>query len=365
MSGKEKDVLKDFFKSFAETEEQLDYRMANDQLSYGVDVISTGSMALDDALNCGGLPCGRIIQYYGPPGSGKTLATMLAIKNAQAKDDSAMQFFVDAEQTFSQTWAESLGIDVSKVVVVEGDTAVNGRKCFELLLGVPKEDLAHKLKGKSKEGLLDKIAKKEINCNLIVLDSLGAIIPPGEDIAAVGKNNISLMARFLSTTMKKLSLEVSKANIPFIVINHKRDTMDMYKDHTFMGGNAYSHFLSANIYFELAGGKDSLILNDNEEKIGQIIRATVEKSKFGPHPRKCTFTVEFDKGVIKSHEEIYELALKYGVIEKETSVTHVFKGMRWVGANKVKEALETDQNLLNEVKEEIFTKWKSAANKKQ
>lgn len=353
MSGKEKDLLKDFFKSYAEAEEQLDYRTANDQLNYGIDVISTGSIALDDALSSGGLPCGRIIQYYGSAGSGKTLCTMLAIKNAQDKDPEARQMFIDAEQTFSQEWAESLGIDTSRVIVVDGDLAVNGRKCFEMLLGVPKEDQAHKLKGKSKEGFLDKIIKKELNFNLIILDSLGALIPPGEDVSAVGKQNISLMARFLSTTMKKLSLEVSKANIPFIVINHKRDSMDMYKDHTFMGGNAFNHFLSASIYFELAGGKDAMILNDNEEKIGQIIRATVEKSKFGPHPKKCRFTVEFSKGIVKREEEIYELALKYGIIVKETTVTHVYKDKRWVGQGKTCEALANDEELALTIVNEI------------
>lgn len=352
MSGKEKDVLSNFFKTYAESEEQLDYRMANDKLSYGVDVISTGSLALDDALSSGGLPCGRIIQYYGSAGSGKTLCTMLAIKNAQEKDETSQQLFIDAEQTFSQTWAESLGIDTSRVIILDGDMAVNGRRCFEMLLGVPKEDQKHKLKGKAKEGFLDKIINKEINVNLIILDSLGALIPPGEDVSEVGKNNISLMARFLSTTMKKLSLEVSKANIPFIVINHKRDSMDMYKDHTFMGGNAFNHFLSASIYFELAGGKDAMILNENEEKIGQIIRATVEKSKFGPHPKKCTFTVEFAKGIIKSEEELYELAVKYNIIIKETTVTHVYKDNKWVGKGKTCDAL-SNPALFKEIKEAV------------
>lgn len=359
-----KDNIKEFFKTFAETEDQLDYRMANDQLSYGVDVISTGSMALDDALSCGGLPCGRIIQYYGPPGSSKTLNAMLAIKNAQQKDSEANQVFIDAEQTFSQIWAESLGIDTSKIIVVDGDTAVNGRKCFEMILGVPKEDAnTHKLKGKSKEGLLDQIIQKKMNINLIVLDSLGAIIPPGEDVSAVGKINISLMARFLSTTMKKLSLEVSKANIPFIIINHKRDSMDMFKDHTYMGGNAYGHFLSANIYFELAGGKDSLIFNEKEEKIGQIVRATIEKSKFGPHPKKCLFAVEFGKGIVRENEEIYELAIKYNIIEKLNTMTHSYKDQKWVGASKVMEELKTNQALMEEIKQKIIEIWKNKGNK--
>ncbi len=113
------------------------------------------------------------------------------------------------------------------------------------------------------------------------------IIPPGDDVAAVGKITMGKMAKFLTQEGKKLSLEVSKANIPFIVINHKRDSLDMYgPDYTHAGGNAYTHFLSANIYFESVGRKDACIFDENECKIGGRVRATVEKSKFGPHPSK-------------------------------------------------------------------------------
>lgn len=358
----DKDKLNTFFKSFSESEEQLDYRMANDTTTSIVDTITTGSLVLDDALNCGGLPCGRIIQYYGAAGSSKTLSAMIAIKNAQVKDSEANQVFIDAEQTFSEVWARQLGIDTSRLILIEGDMAVNGRRCFEMLLGVPKEDQhSHKLKGKSKEGLLDQIITKKMNINLIVLDSLGAIIPPGEDVSAVGKMNISLMSRFLSTTMKKLSLEVSKANIPFIVINHKRDSMDMYKDHTFMGGNAYSHFLSANLYFELVGGKDSLILDENEEKIGQIVRVTVEKSKFGPHPKKCTFKVKFDEGIVSQEEEVVELAIKYGVINKLSSVSYEYKENKWVGMNKLVAGIKENPELVQELISKIKEAWGSKA----
>jgi hypothetical protein len=203
-----------------------------------------------------------------------------------------------------------------------------------MLLGEPKEDASsHKLKGKKKEGLLDKIRKGEMNVNLIVLDSLGAIIPPGDDVAAVGKITMGKMAAFLTKEFKKLSLEVSKANVPFIVINHKKDTLDMYgPDHTSSGGNSYKHFLSANIYFEAVGRKDACIFNENEDKIGGRIRATVEKSKFGPHPRKVEFTVDFTKGIINQNEEIGELALKYDVIKTPTSRSYEFNGEKIAGS---------------------------------
>jgi hypothetical protein len=182
------------------------------------------------------------------------------------------------------------------------------------------------------------------------LDSLGAIIPPGEDISAVGKMNMALLARFLTTTFRKLSLEVNKAKVPFIVINHKKANMDPYGvDHVFSGGNTYAHFLSANVYFEAVSRADAQILDDKDQKIGHTIRATVEKSKFGPSPRKCEFKVNFGIGVIGKHEEIAQLALDYDVVKKPTNVTHEYGDRKWVGFGKFCDAIKEDQNLADEL----------------
>ena len=354
-----------FFKSFPDSDDQLDYKMAHETIGQKLPVIPSGSISLDDALSSGGLPKGRLIQYYGAPGSGKTLMVMLAIKEAQLDDPDAQQVFIDAEGTFDPKWAEILGLDLSRIILVEGDTAVNGRKCFEMVLGVPKEDAkTHILKGKSKEGLLDKIISGEFNINLIALDSLGSIIPPGEDTSAVGKMNMALLARFLTTTFRKLSLEVSKAQVPFIIINHKKANMDPYGvDHTYSGGNTYAHFLSANVYFEPVNRADAKILDEKENKIGQTIRATIEKSKFGPWPRKCEFKVDFGIGVIDTHEEIAQLALDYNVVNKPTSVSHEYGDRKWVGFPKYCEAIKEDASLASELKQKISeardAKWEA------
>ncbi len=359
------DKLEAFFKSYADSEEQLDFKLAHETIGQKLPVIPSGTISLDDALSSGGLPKGRLIQYYGAPGSGKTLMAMIAMKEAQLADPTAQQVVIDAEQTFDPTWAEALGLDTSKIVLVYGDTAVNGRKCFEMLLGVPKEDAkTHVLKGKSKEGLLDKIASGEININMIVLDSLGSIIPPGEDVSVVGKMNMALLARFLTTTFRKLSLEVSKANVPFIIINHKKANMDPYGvDHTFSGGNTYAHFLSANVYFEPVNRADARILDEKENKIGQTIRATIEKSKFGPWPRKCEFKIDFGVGVIDKHEEIAQLSLDYNVVSKPTTVSHEFGERKWVGFNKFCEAIKEEPALAAELTQKISeardAKWEA------
>lgn len=339
-----------FFKSFSETDELLNFKMANETIGEKRPVVSTGSYLLDDVLSSGGLPKGRLIQYYGPPGSGKTLMSMLAMVEAQKLDPEAKQVFIDAEQHFDVNWAETLGLDTSRVILVDGDTASFGRSCFEFLLGVPKEDKSHAYAGKKKEGLLDKIASNEFNINMIVLDSLGMVQPPGEDVSEIGKNNIGLMARFLTITFRKLSLEVNRAKVPFILINHKKDSMDPYgKDHKFAGGNSYEHSLSANVYFEAVLRKDAAILDENENKIGHMIRATIEKSKFGPYPKKCEFKVNFGIGVVSKHEEIAQLAVDYGVVSKPSTVTHEYKDKKWVGYNKYVEALGNDFELCDEL----------------
>jgi recombination protein RecA len=352
-----------FFKSYAESEEHLDFRMAHEVVGTKVPVISTGSLSLDDALSSGGLPKGRIIQYYGPAGSGKTLLTIIAIVEAQKQDPTAQQVFIDAENSFDPNWAKALGADTSKIIIVDGDMATNGRKCFEMILGVPKEDAkTHLLAGKSKLGLLDNIINKELNINLIVLDSIGSIIPPGEDTSKVGKMNMSLLARFLTTTFRKLALDVSKAKIPFICINHKKDSMDMYgPDHTYSGGNTYTHFLSANVYFESIQRKDSVIVDEKENKIGHPIRATIEKSKFGPWPRQCEFKVNFGVGVVDKHEEIAKLAVDYDIVAKPSSVSYEYGDQKWVGFGKfcegVKNSSELAEELISKISKARDLRW--------
>lgn len=356
VSKKDKsDSILSFLKGFSDSDELLDFKLASTTLGKKIPVIDSGSLALNDALSSGGLPKGRLIQYYGAPGSGKTLMAMIAMLEAQKADPDAYQVFIDAEGTFDSKWAKTLGLDNERIIIIEGDMAVNGRKCFEMLLGEPKEDKkTHKLVGKSKEGLLDQVAKGATNINMIVLDSLGSIMPPGEDISAVGKMNMSLLARFLTTTFRKLSLEISKAKIPFIIINHKKDSMDPYgADHTFSGGNTYAHFLSANVYFEIVNRADSKIQDDREQKIGHTTRAKIEKSKFGPWPRVCEFKVNFAIGIVNKEDEIADLALKYNVVEKSSAVTHQYGDRKWVGLAKFIEAIASDEVLAKELTAKI------------
>lgn len=348
--------LDSFLNSFLGTSEKLEnFNLGGSKKK--LEVFPTGSLLLDNALSCGGIPRGRIVQFYGAPGCGKTLQSLLTIRSAQQSDPDSMQVFIDAEQTFNSQWAKTLGIDVERVLVITGDTAVNGRELFKFLLGSPKENKKdHSYDGKSKEGLFDQIMKKgsdRLNINLVILDSLGALIPPGEDTSDVGKSNMALMARFLSPTLKKCALEVSKSNVAFIIINHVRDTMDQYgPDHTFSGGNSYHHSLSASIYYEKVARKDAMVLNEKEEIVGATIRAAVEKSKFGPS-KKTEYKVNFSTGVIDRHKEIIALAIDKDIIKRPNNVMYVYNDHSWRGAEKMAEAIASDQKLLDELLSKI------------
>jgi recombination protein RecA len=346
--------VEEFFKSYSDADEAVNFQFGEDVFAPITDVISTSSLVLDDALSSGGLPRGKLIQYYGPSASGKTLMAMLSMRDAQKQDPTAIQFYLDAEQTFNNTWATQLGLDISKICVVNGESAAYGQKLFEMLLGIPKEDQKHKYVGKQKEGLLDKITNGDLNVNLIVLDSLGAVIVPGMDTARVGQVTMGKAPKFYTETFAKLSLEVNKSNVCFIVINHVKASMDPYgPSHTFSGGNAYTHHLSANVYFEAVNRKDSLILDEHENKIGGTIRAVVEKSKFGPHPRKCEFKVNFYEGVVEVSEQVADLAISYGVINQITSMSYEYGENKWVGKKKVVEAIESNDKLASELMEKI------------
>lgn len=356
MSNKKNNV-EEFFKAFADSDDDLNFKFTHEVTSKKFETISTASYVLDDALSCGGLPKGRIIQYYGSPGSGKTLMSMLAIKEAQKESKNAKQLFIDAEQTYDPAWAIKLGIDPTRVMLVDGDLAANGRKCFTMLLGEPKKDAnTHILKGKAKEGILDKIANKEKifgDINLIILDSIGAIIPPGDDVAAVGKITMGKMAAFLTKEFKKLSVDLSKAKVPMICINHKKDNLDPYgMDHSFSGGNSYAHHLSANIYFK-SMNKSNDILDEEENKVGGKVLATVEKSKFGPWPRKCEITIDFRAGVVGLHEEIASLAIKYGVINKLSAVSYEYEDFKWRGLPALQKEIESNDTLQKELLNKI------------
>lgn len=327
------------------------------------ETIPSGSLVLDDALGKWGLPTGRIVQFAGKESSGKTLMSLMTIREWQKKDPKNWALFIDAEFTFDPTWATQLGVDVNNKRLMVWPTN-DGAKIFERLCGVPHKEAG---KPKAKAGLLDIILKsggaKGSGCGIIVLDSVAAIQPPQEMTSKSGKSNMALMARFLPPELRRITPLLAETGVVFIAINQVRtDPGKMYGNpETTPGGSAWKHYCSVMVHFARPENKDAKLFDENEEQIGHIVKSCVDKNKVAAPNRHCTFAVEYVKGVINPHAEIAELGVKYGVVSRPNNRTYVYKDFRWAGKDiyldAIKDSLSGTENaglaetMLKEIKE--------------
>jgi recombination protein RecA len=337
-----------------------------------INIISTGSPLLDDITVVGGLPRGRIVQFYGPFGGGKTFLGMLAAKNALISDPTAIVCWFDAENTFDYDWAENIGIWKSSDVYENPDTGeiVNknrlriydfndGKRIFKTITG--EKRISPQGKVSKTFGLLDLTLEKKINCALIVIDSLAAIIPPGEDTSFIGKQNMALLSRFLPIEFRRMSGPLMDSNVCLLCINQVTTNInDPYADKfSFSGGEKLRHWLSLNIFVDKINQKEGKILLEKDKVdtlIGQQIKLVVKKSKFGPYPRSCKSKVcfvagkehtgkEYDVGIVDIEKEWVELGVHYGIISK-SGAWFTFNDERFCGIDNFSAALKENKDLL-------------------
>jgi recombination protein RecA len=289
-----------------------------------IRAIPTGSFALSDAVGIGGYPSGRIIQLAGRESSGKTLMSLMAIREWQRMSPHNWALFIDAEYTFDRGWAASLGVDLKRL---RRRKINDGVQIFEFLCGVPHKTLG---KPKVKKGLLDTIIEKggaeETGLGIIVLDSIAAVQPPIEASSVAGKFNIAPMGRFLPPELRKLTPLLSDSGVMFIAINQMRIKPNiMYGDpEDTPGGSSWKHHCSLMINFAKMFGNDTKIHNDEGEQIGHRIRARIDKNKVAPPYRKCEFDISYLGGVYNVYREIADLAVKYKIVTKPSTVSYVF-----------------------------------------
>lgn len=301
-----------------------------------VDIIETGSPSLDKALCIGGWARGRIIQLAGREGSGKTMLALLAMARWQSQDPENCCAFIDAEFTYDPVWAESLGIDNDRVLLVKTNEAI---EIFTGLIGKASTKSPGLLRLIEEGQIIShRVAGRDIEINLgkmgiIVLDSIAAVQVPTEVEADVGKQNIAAVARFLSTELKKLTPAVASSNVAFIAINQVRINVgQMYGNpESSSGGRALKHACSVMIEVAPIGGAEFLLLDDNEEKMGHKLRARVSKNKFGPSPKTAEFFVNFKEGVVYTEDEVLALGVRLGIIEKPTTKSYVIDDQKFVG----------------------------------
>jgi len=283
------------------------------------DIVRTGSPALDYALGIGGMPRGRIIQLAGKESSGKTLLSLLCMKSWLNENPDNTVMFIDAEYTYDANWARQLGIDTSRVIVAKTNDA---KKIFEGLLGKTTVNKTTGKATKSAKGVLDLVKEgtdpRFKNLGLIVLDSVAAMNTPMEVDAAIGKQNMAPMPRFLSTELKKLTPAVADANVSMIFINQVRVNPGvMYGNpEDSPGGKALKHACSVMINMAPISGADSKIEDENENVIGHKVRAKIQKNKVGAPFREAVYTIKYTEGLVNCEEELLDLAVLCGIISR-------------------------------------------------
>lgn len=321
----------------------------NDEMTTFVDVISTGSYTLDHALGIWGLPRGRLIQYAGQESSGKTYMSLIAIAEYQRQNPEGWALFIDAEYTFDQEWAACLGVDLDRLIILREN---NGVKIFERLIGQPSKTSSKK----SKLGILDLELENPTGLGLIVLDSMAAVQPPAEDTSEVGKANMALMARFLPPELRKLTPLLSHTGVTMIIINQIRMQPGvMYGNpETTPGGNTLKHHHTMMLNFSRIAAKNSVIEDDDGERIGHHVRVRVDKNKLAPPFRVAELAITYYSGVTEHNIELRDLGAMYGVIERPNNKTWILDGVKYNGKDAIAEALldtELQQSVLERIKE--------------
>ena len=288
-----------------------------------VEVIPTGSIALNAALGVGGYPKGRIIEIYGPESSGKTTLAIHAIAEAQRAGGIAA--FIDAEHAFDRFYAAKLGVDIDNLWISQPD---NGEQALEIA-----------------EQLIRSSA-----IDIIVIDSVAALTPKAEIEGDMGDNKVGLQARLMSQALRKLTSAISKTNTTCIFINQLREKIGVMfgNPETTTGGNALKFYASVRLDIRRATQ-----LKDGEEVIGNQVRVKVVKNKVAPPFRKAEFDIMFGEGISRSGE-IIDLGAELGIIKKRGSWYSYNDTKLGQGRDAAKQCIQDNPELADELEKLIF-----------
>jgi len=332
-----------------------------------ISVIDTGSPNINDMIGLGGFPRGRISHIYGPQGSGKSFLSLIAAKNALKADPNAYVVWIDTERSFTYAWAEKMGIwseDPAKnrILVIK---KTDGVDIFETIYGrIKKDKFGSK---KVANGVLDEIIAGNLNCPLIVIDSLASIVSPKERSSPIGGVTVSALSGFLTVEIRRISDILEESGTAMILINQVRQTMsdEMFGDkYHHPGGENIKHQMSLNLYLEKRNSMDSLILNSDGDRntiIGQKVKAVLKKSRFGPAPKSCETTFLFSEGagyneigIINTDLEILSLAVDKNLIIKGGAGWYTMpSGEKLQGDKKVQEYMSENPEFLEKLKEDL------------
>ncbi|MBP6387006.1 MAG: recombinase RecA [Pseudarcicella sp.] len=300
----------------------------SDRKIMDVPVISTGSLGLDLALGIGGVPRGRIVEIYGPESSGKTTLTLHCI--AEAQKAGGLAAFIDAEHAFDRSYAEKLGIDTSNLLISQPD---NGEQALEIA-----EHLIS-------SGAID----------IIVIDSVAALVPKAEIEGDMGDSKMGLQARLMSQALRKLAGVINKTGCCCIFINQLRDKIGVMfgSPETTTGGNALKFYASVRLDI-----RRSTQLKDSDNVIGNRTRVKVVKNKMAPPFKVVEFDIMYGQGISKAGE-VLDLAVDLEIVKKSGSWFSYGTNRLGQGRDAVKDLIKDNPELMDELELKIKDKIKA------
>jgi recombination protein RecA len=302
-------------------------KMGDDNIQ-DVEVIPTGSIALNVALGVGGYPKGRIIEIYGPESSGKTTLAIHAI--AEAQKAGGIAAFIDAEHAFDRFYAAKLGVDIDNLWISQPD---NGEQALEIA---------------------DQLIRSSA-IDIIVIDSVAALTPKAEIEGDMGENKVGLQARLMSQALRKLTSTISKTNTTCIFINQLREKIGVMfgNPETTTGGNALKFYASVRI--DIRPGQP---IKDGDVVLGKQTKVKIVKNKVAPPFRRAEFDIMFGEGISRSGE-IVDLGAELGVIKKSGSWYSYNDTKLGQGRDATKQMIQDNPELAEELEGLITEALKS------